>query len=57
MPLPIVIKGENKYKVKKIFNSQIYREKLQYLIKWLGYFHDKDQWIGCRLVEADKNVS
>ena len=40
---PIVVKGEDEYKVEEIFDSQIHQEKLQYLVKWLGYSHDKDQ--------------
>ena len=42
-PPPIVVKREDKYKIEEILNSQIHRGKLQYLVKWLGYFHDKDQ--------------
>ena len=42
-PPPIVVKGEDEYKVEEIFDSQIHQKKLQYLIKWLGYSHDEDQ--------------
>ena len=41
-PSPIVVKGEDKYKVEKILDSQIYQGKLQYLVKWLGYSHNKN---------------
>ena len=44
-PSPIVVKGKDKYKVEEIFDSQIHRGKLQYLIKWLGYSYNKDQWV------------
>ena len=43
VPLLIVVKREDKYKVKKILDSQIHQGKLQYLVKWLGYSHNKDQ--------------
>ena len=41
-PPPIVVKGEDKYKIKKILDSQILQGKLQYLVKWLEYSHNKD---------------
>ena len=45
MPPLIMVKEKDEYKVKEILDNQIYRGKLQYLVKWLGYSHDKDQWV------------
>ena len=45
VPPPIIVEGKDEYKVEKILDSQIHRGKLQYLVKWLGYTHNKDQWI------------
>ena len=45
VPPSIVVKGEDEYKVEEIFDSQIHQEKLQHLVKWLGYSHNKDQWV------------
>ena len=42
-PPLIVVKEENEYKVEKILNNQIHQRKLQYLIKWLRYSHNKNQ--------------
>ena len=39
---PIVVEREDEYEVKKIFDSQIHWGKLQYLVKWLGYSHNKN---------------
>ena len=45
VPLPIVVEKKDKYKIEKILDSRIHREKLQYFVKWLGYSHNKDQWV------------
>jgi hypothetical protein len=37
-PQPLVeIDGEDEYIIKSILDSQIYRYKLQYLVKWISY--------------------
>ena len=44
-PPSILVEREDEYEVKKILDNRIYRGKLQYLVKWLEYSHDKDQWV------------
>lgn len=41
----IEINGEEKFKVKEIFDSWIQYSKFQYLIKWLGYLDTDNEWI------------
>jgi hypothetical protein len=42
-PLPQVeIDGQDEYFIKAILDSQIHRQKLQYLIKWVSY--DLPDW-------------
>jgi Chromo (CHRromatin Organisation MOdifier) domain len=43
-PLPVEIEGEFEYKVEQILDSQLYRENLQYLVKWLGYTKEYNTW-------------
>ena len=43
--LSIVVKGEDEYEVKEIFDSQIHQRKLQYLVNWIWYSYNKDQWV------------
>ena len=46
-PPPILIDLEDEtpeYEVESIVDSRIYRGKLQYKVKWLGYSHSHDSW-------------
>jgi len=36
-PPPIIVNDMEEFKVKEILDSQMYRRKLQYLVKWKGY--------------------
>lgn len=36
-PPPEEIEGEGEYKVEEILNSQYWRRRLEYLVKWVGY--------------------
>ena len=38
-PLPVEVDGEEEWEVTEILNSRIFRQRLQYLVKWTGY-HD-----------------
>lgn len=40
----IVIDEEEEYEVEEILNSRIYRNKVQYLIKWKGYSMEENTW-------------
>ena len=41
-PLPINVKGKDKYKIEKILNNRSYYGKLQYFVKWIGYPHSEN---------------
>ena len=36
--------GEFEYEVEQILDSRLYRGKLQYLVKWLGYTEEHNTW-------------
>jgi hypothetical protein len=42
---PVLVDGEVEYEVKKIMDSQSYRHKLQFLVAWKGYGHEKWSWV------------
>ena len=41
---PIEVKGYDEYEVKKILDSRIHREWVQYLVKWLEYDESEATW-------------
>jgi hypothetical protein len=43
-PPAIEIEGHNKFEVEKVLDSRVYYQKVQYLVKWLGYDHLHDSW-------------
>jgi hypothetical protein len=43
-PPAIEIEGHDKFEVKKVLDSQVYYQKVQYLVKWLGYDHLHNSW-------------
>ena len=43
-PAPVIIKGEEEWKVEKILNKQWIREKDKYLVYWKGLMAESDTW-------------
>ena len=43
-PLPELVDGEEEYIVEEILNSRMFRQKLQYLVKWKGYGIEGNTW-------------
>ncbi|CAJ0936995.1 unnamed protein product [Ranitomeya imitator] len=43
-PDPVLIDGQEEFVVKKILDSRLYRNQLQYLIKWQGYPVEDNSW-------------
>jgi hypothetical protein len=43
-PPPVEIEGELEYEVEQILDSQLFRGKLQYLVKWVGYTEEHNTW-------------
>jgi hypothetical protein len=48
---PIIVEGEEEYKVEEILNSRMFRRQLQYLVKWKGYSTLHNSW------EPAKNIA
>jgi hypothetical protein len=54
-PPPLVeINGEEEYQVSSVEDSRVYRNQLQYLIKWTGY--DSLTWAPVKLVDGFQAV-
>ena len=52
----VIIKGEEKWKVKKILNKQQIREKDKYLVWWKGFIAESDTWEGKENLENAKKA-
>ena len=50
-PEPVMVDGEEEYKVDRILDSRYFRRQLQYLVRWKGYGEGEDSW------EPAKNVA
>jgi len=50
---PVLVDGEEHYKVEAILDSQVFRRQLQYLVQWKGYNYDttveKMRWMSTLL--------
>ena len=55
-PAPVIIEGEEKWKVKKILNKQQIREKDKYLVWWKGFIAESDTWEGKENLENAKEA-
>jgi len=44
-PEPEIVDGELHHEVEAILNSRIFRNKLQFLVKWEGYGYEENQWL------------
>jgi len=43
-PPPELIDGEEEYVVEEILDSRMFRQKLQYMVKWEGYGIENNSW-------------
>ena len=43
-PKPVIIKGEEEFKVEKILNKRTVRGKKKFLVRWKGYMAEEDTW-------------
>jgi hypothetical protein len=55
-PPPVVVDGEEEYKVEEILNTRFFRQRLQYLVKWQGYDNEDNEWVSVRDVHAPEAV-
>jgi hypothetical protein len=43
-PPPVVIDGEQEWEVEEILNSRMFRNRLEYLVKWKGFGMEEASW-------------
>jgi hypothetical protein len=43
--------------VEEVIDSQIYRRKLQYLVRWKGYGHEENLWLAEGDIDALKLIA
>ena len=43
-PPPVIRDGIKEYEVENILDSQIFRGKVKYLVRWKGYGVEEDEW-------------
>jgi len=43
-PKPVIIEGEEEFKVEKIINKRTIRGKEKFLVRWKGYTAEEDTW-------------
>jgi hypothetical protein len=43
-PSPILHEGEEHHEVERILDSRMFRNRLQFLIKWTGYGYEENSW-------------
>jgi len=55
-PAPIIIEGEEEWKVERILNKQWVREKDKYLVRWKGFTAESDTWEGRENLENMKET-
>ena len=53
-PPPVEVDGEEEYQVSSVEDSRIYRNQLQYLIRWTGY--DSLTWEPAKFVDGLQTV-
>ena len=55
-PAPVIIEGEEEWKVEKILNKQWVRGKNKYLVQWKGFIAESDTWKGKKNLENAKKA-
>ena len=55
-PAPVIIKGEEEWKVERILNKRQVRGKDKYLVCWKGFTAESDTWEGRENLENAKEV-
>ena len=52
-PPPIIVDGHEEFEVDSILDSRLYRNRLQYLVRWTGYGPADDTWEPASMLEED----
>jgi hypothetical protein len=56
VPEPELIDREEHYKVEEILDSQLFRNKLQYLFAWKGYGYEENTWANAEDVNTKELI-
>jgi len=48
----VIKDGVQEYEVEHIFDSRVFRNKLEYLVFWKGYGVEEDQWRPARDIKG-----
>lgn len=54
--LPVIVDGQEEYKVERILDSRIRYRRLEYLVSWKGYGQDENSWTPALNVHAPRIV-
>jgi len=55
-PKPVIIEGEEEFKVEKILNKRTIRGKEKFLVRWKGYMTEEDTWENRENLENAKEL-
>jgi len=55
-PKPVIIEGEEEFKVEKIINKRTVRGKEKFLVRWKGYTVEEDTWENRENLENAKEL-
>ena len=55
-PKPVIIEGEEEFKVEKIINKRTIRGKEKFLVRWKGYMAEEDTWESRENLENAKKL-
>jgi len=55
-PKPVIIEGEEEFKVEKIINKRTVRGKEKFLVRWKGYTAEEDTWENRENLENAKEL-
>ena len=56
LPKPVIIEGEEEFKVEKILNKRTVRGKEKFLVRWKGYMTKEDTWENRENLENAKEL-
>src|SRR3978361_761308 len=56
-PPPELVDGEEHYEIEKVLDSRLFRNRLEYLVKWKGYGYEENSWVAERDMAAKDLVS
>ena len=55
-PKLLIIEGQEEFKIEKIINKRMIREKEKFLVRWKGYMAEEDTWKNRENLENTKEL-